>query len=765
MNLGNQTNIIDISNNSIGSSESTSRSVLSKVPSDVSSLFIDELKPRFNALFSDTDDHLFDKSGKSNDSRHFAALRTLRVKQTEVSKAFYDFIKQGFAEALGKKSFEQEEQSINELSLDSLSLVEESDLEERIALDSMSSKAVKRNKLAIDNIGQRLNAVSISAVINDENNPLAPEQITQGISHCLQNIDIDTEFKLVIFKFFERSVIDELDLIYQKINQYFIEQGILPDLKLVPVKQRASQYIQRSSDTKQQDVHVDENTGGVPAGNDQLTNGEQLFSVLSQLLSQNRSADINHTIPAQPVVETPELINVLSQLQSTIAASSDNQLRDIRLHIGSQINSENNQPITRGSLEQANDDMIDVVTMLFDFILDDENLHSEIKATISRLQIPILKVGLSDKTFFSDRQHAARLLLNELAHAGLSWEPNDKAAAPMLKKIQQVVELICNDYVDQKNFFAPLLENFRQFRGEYRRTSLIFERRTKEAEEGKAKTETARLNVNNELKKICKNKKVPEIAKAIFKNVWSHVMFLESLRKDSKGWDTVVKIARMLIWSLQTKNTQSDLEKLNRFIPAIVKNLKLGFDKISYSPIDASRLLDQLEKLHREVIAQTKIAIEEASKDEIIRLKPQSLIDEPIIEPAKSSKVSEETVEEIVVEDVAFSPQEVGLVEPKPANIEISKENRQTIESFSAGSWFELKIDQEFRKTKLAAKISSTGKYIFVNRSGVKVAEFFTDELAAAYQLGEIKLLDDEALFDRALKAVISNLREMKSEQ
>src|SRR5690554_7966274 len=76
------------------------------------------------------------------------------------------------------------------------------------------------------------------------------------------------------------------------------------------------------------------------------------------------------------------------------------------------------------------------------------------------------------------------------------------------------------------------------------------------------------------------------------------------------------------------------------------------------------------------------------------------------------------------------------------------------------GSWVELKRDDDTRlRCKLAAFIKATGKYIFVNRSGAKVAEYQREGLAAAMQAGGISMLDDGLIFDRALESIIDNLR------
>ena len=80
------------------------------------------------------------------------------------------------------------------------------------------------------------------------------------------------------------------------------------------------------------------------------------------------------------------------------------------------------------------------------------------------------------------------------------------------------------------------------------------------------------------------------------------------------------------------------------------------------------------------------------------------------------------------------------------------------------GSWIELTRDETRVRCKLAAFIKATGKYIFVNRSGAKVAEYLRQELAADMESGKISMLDDGLIFDRALESIIDNLRSSRKD-
>ena len=72
---------------------------------------------------------------------------------------------------------------------------------------------------------------------------------------------------------------------------------------------------------------------------------------------------------------------------------------------------------TAKAIDRAESDAIDIVSMLFDFILGDKTLPDRLKALIARLQIPMVKVAILDDSFFSKNAHPARQLLNELAYA------------------------------------------------------------------------------------------------------------------------------------------------------------------------------------------------------------------------------------------------------------------------------------------------------------------------------------------------------------
>lgn len=81
------------------------------------------------------------------------------------------------------------------------------------------------------------------------------------------------------------------------------------------------------------------------------------------------------------------------------------------------------------------------------------------------------------------------------------------------------------------------------------------------------------------------------------------------------------------------------------------------------------------------------------------------------------------------------------------------------VSQLRVGMWIELQDDRATRlRCKLIKVFESEGRYVFVNRSGVKVVEKSRCDLIDQLRSGTILLLDDRLLLDRALASVMGSL-------
>lgn len=86
------------------------------------------------------------------------------------------------------------------------------------------------------------------------------------------------------------------------------------------------------------------------------------------------------------------------------------------------------------------------------------------------------------------------------------------------------------------------------------------------------------------------------------------------------------------------------------------------------------------------------------------------------------------------------------------------------INRLAEGSWVEIHQEDAVLRCKLATIVTPGDRYVFVNRRGMKVAEKTRMELARELQDDKLVMLNDSQVFDRALQAVIGNLRQIQSQ-
>ena len=208
---------------------------------------------------------------------------------------------------------------------------------------------------------------------------------------------------------------------------------------------------------------------------------EEVFAAMQQLLAQVRGSVTPTLEPAPRRIRSPP---------ATCCAcfrTCSNTCRHWRPQEDFDLRNQLEQLLTRVSVKSgrsrvvgaADEDVINLIAMLFECILDDRNLPDSLKALIGRLQIPMLKVAVLDKSFFSRSSHPARRLLNEIAKAAMGWgDCDDHERDSLYVRIEQVVQRLLNDFVDDPAIFSELLADFLAFTQEERsRTDLALELR------------------------------------------------------------------------------------------------------------------------------------------------------------------------------------------------------------------------------------------------------------------------------------------------
>ena len=693
-----------------------------------------QLRHALQELFDNADDTLFEMADRArNDVEQnifFEAMRDLRLKRKNIERAFLEQFFEAFVGLAGSIQTALPQA----LTLDIQAQESDDELERRVAVEAMVNKVLNRDGFALDQLTARLSTL-LSKTLVTAHNPLGPAMLCEYFMEAGRNLGVEIKVKLIILKLFERYVLSDADQLYTEANQILIATGILPDLKPAPNR--------RAIDRAQASARADPVEAGNRCHSTPIDDSvQEVFAALQELLFHVRGSvapTLETSAQALPI-STRDLLRLLSHLQQYVPAPAVQDDFDLRNQL--------EQLLTRVSVKSgksrvvgvADEDVINLIAMLFECILDDRNLPDSLKALIARLQIPMLKVAVLDKSFFSRCSHPARRLLNEIAAAALGWgECDDHERDSLYLRIEQVVQRLLNDFVDDPAIFSELLADFLAFTSDERRRSELLEQRTRDAEEGRAKTELARQRVELALNQALLGKVLPQRVVAFVQDAWSQVLLLTCLKHgdQSAEWHADVQTMEQLIWSVQRHDDVDASLRLLALVPGLLKSLREGLNRSAFDPFATGEFFSELEGLHVQLFERADQA--------------------PTATNPADAPLMVEVREEIVLltgDEGPFETASVHLPADDPGLLQVDQ--------LHTGCWVEFQEDEENTlRCKLAAIIEATGKYIFVNRTGMKVLERSRTGLALDFRRGAVRTLDDTLLFDRALESVVGNLRRL----
>jgi hypothetical protein len=747
------------------------------------------LKAVMSEFFDQADDALFelaDKAGTNQDqTAYFDAMRELRLRRKTMIVSVLQYVSSAFNE-IGQFKPKGGASSLDEVDQDSLSLVDHSQLEQQVAIDNLINKLRSQNGEAIRLLNVRVAHLVPSIRLHDSQMPLSPEVICGGLSEACADLDIDIRAKLVVLKLFDRLLGGILGDFYKNANKTLITEGVLPDMKRPLVEGRAPTASPRETTggsgvgSKSQHGHDNDSghSGQNYLGSSSGGSGGNVKATFSELTALLHGGQGGHQGPAgsagsanRGVLDTGTLMAHLNAIQSESAGHSEatEWSSDDIVSLSSQLQplfvDEQGGRITAG---QVDSDVINLVSMLFDFILEDRQLHSTMKAIISRLQIPVLKVALSDKNFFNRGGHPVRKLLNELALAAMGWtEKKPGQRDPLRDKIESVVERVLNEYKDNVDLFNELLNDFGHFMDLDRRRRELVEQRLRDAEEGRARQERASDAARSLLDEVQEGRELPQSVVKLLDDALSKYLQWVVLREgeESDHWHKARRLTENLVWSVDPRPVKDDTRsELLKAIPGIVDGLRSALQEISWDPFATDGAIRDLELAHVDVFQHLFTAANTKPKTSPEPVETKQLVDEQQ-HPEPTPPLAQQPAQEPSPKPKPQQSEPTTTNTPhQPASDAVATQWLERADSLRVGSWIEMTRDGGKLRCKLAAFIKATGKYIFVNRSGAKVAEYQRVELAKSLENNEIVMLDDGLIFDRALESIIDNLRSSRKD-
>jgi Protein of unknown function (DUF1631) len=361
---------------------------------------------------------------------------------------------------------------------------------------------------------------------------------------------------------------------------------------------------------------------------------------------------------------------------------------------------------------------VDVIGLLFDYIFRDPTIAESTRALFGRLQVPIVKAALLDRSFFSDKQHPARKLLDHLAEAAVGATNDDTYRGAFERVAQKVVEKVCADFEIDVAVFSDADRELLAFADAERQvaaTALSADvEKALHAEEDEADRAAVRVLLRDRLA----GHDVPFEVRSFIETIWAD--YLAMLRRehgaDSPQLNAAMVTLDDMLWSIGAKERTAQKARLTKMIPSLIGGLRAGCKAVQIPPDRSKAFFESLYQLHMKAIKQ-----------------PEAVPGDAKLEPA-------------------------GPVTVSPAmNV------HDYVGEMPVGTWLQFDADDGVIDAKLNWVSPLRAKYLFTSRSRSHAFILSPEELA--YKLGSnaARLVAEPVpLWDRAVSAALNTLAARK---
>jgi hypothetical protein len=381
--------------------------ILQALEQMASSVMVEQL----GVMFEGADTLLFEmaeKAGKTGQQSFMDAMRIVRVQRPRMVKAFQEALHA----ALRRSDDESAVPGVDMDDLDSWSLQDSSDLEEKIAVTNMVTKVNSMYVRELGELEQRMAQLSEKAKGAVSPNALSGGRILEAFQCSMKQLDLDLPIKLVIYKLFDLTVLTRLGSVFTGANQMLDANGVKALPK--PAKKTAAKrpsLDQLAASTQMLMPAAPAAPAPAPAA---LAAHHPAFAAALQ--SQCAAAGIP-AMPAHAAFAAASAVpapyaGVPSYGPPTAYVPPDpqanSQLATEMLALMEAVGQ--GRPVDSWMPTQN----LSLVGRMFDDMYTDSRLNEAARPMLGKLQFPVMKVALADPSFFSNPAHPVRSLVNDV---------------------------------------------------------------------------------------------------------------------------------------------------------------------------------------------------------------------------------------------------------------------------------------------------------------------------------------------------------------
>lgn len=486
--------------------------------------------------------------------------------------------------------------------------------------------------------------------------------------------------------------------------------------------------------------------------------GQAVLGKLNQMVARqvpgfDQTVNDAHTGGAPAVSANQALQQALNQAQQAVQQHVDADQTASPQQLARELH-DRKRELKQLAASPAERATIEVVALLFQSILTDERLPASVRVWFARLQMPVLRVAVSEPDFFATLDHPARMLIDRMGGCvmGFAGDANslDSEGDLLHKEIKRIVQTV-EAYPDTgRRVFQTVLIEFERFLEKYFREGNEASRKGVSLAQQLEQREAYAIQYTIELRKMLEAVPVHEGVRDFLFKVWADVL-AQSAVLTSPASDETRDLKRMagdLIWSASAKTTREERNLVLQRLPPLLKLLRQG---MSRAGLPVERQNDQVKALNTALQAAFSAKSGAISPERLREVTNRLAALDELLPELGDIEVDSDTLRDLSgYEHEDLEVVADGGTMPTPAMQAWARE-------LQLGAWFKLDYRGREESVQLAWRGLQKQLALFVTPQGRGVL-FQLHRLAAFLQAGLLVPVEEESLTVRATRDALAKL-------
>jgi hypothetical protein len=660
-----------------------------------------------------------------------------------------------------------------------LSLVDDDTIEHEILSSRLALAMMDRASWEFTDLRSRMNMLEHREEL-DTNDVLRPHVLARIVTSSWLVVPLGFD----AWRLLQTVLHDEMSMFaeeaYHETNRFLLQRHVLPEVDLRPFIRRSSHGGGRSGSTggfgtptgmasaasefqpsvlrpARHEVHDETRlmtrAAGLARGPDQA---EAVLGRLNRLVGRQLPQFAN-TSQAQPP-PSPRLQAAIAEAQEGVArrlaTASAAQASGGAPPVGTPALLEElhqrKEALKQAASSPVERATIEIVALLFQSILMEDAIPATVRVWFARLQMPVLRVAVSEPDFFATVEHPARRLIDRMGACVMGFDSSSRAVGDLLEKeIKRVVQVV-EAYPDTgRRVFQTVLTEFEKFLEHYFRNENEASKKGVSLAAQVEQRETMAIQYTIELRKMLNDVPVQEGVREFLFQVWADVLAKTAVKAgNGDATKEMKRAAADLIWSASAKVSRAERAEVIRRLPPLLKTLRDGMDEAG---MPLPRQDEHIQRLNNSLAAAFTAKAAAISHERLEELMGRLETLEELLPDTDDVEIDESLVMDLSGHE--SSELEVvgeGGSMPTPAMLAWARE-------LQVGSWYMLDYRSRNEAVQLAWQGMRRQLTLFVSPQGRGVL-FQQHRLAAFLQAGLLVPAQDEALTVRATRSAMAKL-------